>query len=367
MNLFLLAGIIIAAAAVACGMLWLARRNPMNERFSSQLGEHGRAFDFLGITFAILLGFLVLQAYDSYNEAKRGAEQEAQALLELSRTSATFTPQEHERLEGTLVCYGRAVIEQGWPAMRDGSDAPVVNEWGRRFRDAAFELRVHSKVQEAAFRQLLEEQDGRIEGRRVRLAEAVRVTPPPMWFVLIFGALLTVGWIVLGANRRGSFTVQACAVASVAAMATATLLLVWFLDHPFTGQSGSITPIEMREVLRIIEEESHAEGIEVTHPCTETWRPPVRPSFPRVWARAAPRLAPIAPNHEGAVRRAPVARIGAGIRAAPIRTRTNAIIRTVISSAPVPTGSRKTRMPPTIAVRLAVTEVMAITSTPGPI
>ena len=274
MNLFALAGIIIAVAAAACGLLWLARRNPLNERFSSKLGEHSRAFDFLGIAFAILLGFVVLQAYDSYNDAKKGAEQEAQAVLELTRTAAAFTLEEHKRLEATLVCYGRAVIEQGWPTMRDGGGgSPVVTEWGRRFREAAFEVRVRSRVDEAAFLQLLTEQDKRIEGRRMRLAEAVRVTPPPMWFVLILGALLTVGWIVLGAKRRGSFVVQASAVASVAAMATATLLLVWFLDHPFEDQSGSIRPIEMEEVLRVIEEESHAEGIEVTHPCTEAGDP----------------------------------------------------------------------------------------------
>ena len=274
MNLFLLAAIIVGVAAAAAGLLWLGRRNPMNEQFSSQLGEHSSAFDFLGIAFAILLGFVVLQAYDSYNDAKRGAEQEAQAVLELTRTAAAFTPEEHARLEGTLVCYGRAVIEQGWPAMRDsGEGSPVVTDWGRLFREAAFELRVRTLVEEAAFRQLLEEQDRRIEGRRMRLAEAVRVTPPPMWFVLILGALLTTGWIVLGANRRGNFVVQASAVASVAAMATATLLLVWFLDHPFTDESGSITPIEMREVLRVVEEESHAESAEVTHPCTEDGDP----------------------------------------------------------------------------------------------
>ena len=157
--------------------------------------------------------------------------------------------------------------------MREGEDSPVVTEWGSRFREAAFEVRVRSLVDEAAFRQLLEEQDGRIEGRRMRLAEAVRVTPPPLWFVLILGALLTVGWIVLGADRRGSFVVQVGAVGSVAAMATATLLLVWFLDHPFANQSGSIRPVEMEEVLRVIEEESHAEGIEVTHPCAEDGDP----------------------------------------------------------------------------------------------
>jgi hypothetical protein len=274
MNLFALAGILVGVAAICIGLLWLARRSPLNERFSSQLGEHGRAFDFLGIAFAILLGFVVLQAYDSYNEAKRGAEQEAQAILELTRTASAFAPEEHARLEGELICYGRAVIEQGWPAMRDGGEgSPVVNDWGRRFRERAFDVEVRSLRDEAAFRQLLMEQDRRIEGRRIRLAEAVRVTPPPLWFVLILGAVLTVGWIVLGADRRGSFLVQASAVASVSAMATATLILVWFLDHPFSDESGSIQPIEMEEVLEVIDEESHAEGIEVTPPCTENGDP----------------------------------------------------------------------------------------------
>jgi hypothetical protein len=274
MNLFALGGIIAVVAAASVGLLWLARRTPLNERFSSELGEHSRAFDFLGIAFAILLGFVALQAYDSYNEAKRGAEQEAQSVLELTRTAAAFTPEEHERLEGTLVCYGRAVIEQGWPAMRGGGEgSPVVTDWGRVFREEAFDLDVRSVIQREAFRQLLLEQDSRIEGRRIRLAEAIRVTPAPLWFVLILGAALTVGWIVLGASRRGSFVVQAGAVASVAAMATATLLLVWFLDHPFEDQAGSITPIEMEVVLEVIDEESLAEGIEVTPPCTESGDP----------------------------------------------------------------------------------------------
>ena len=71
MNLFALAGIVVVVAGASAGMLGLARRNPMNERFSSQLGEHSRAFDFLGIALAILLGFVMLQAYDSPNVERR--------------------------------------------------------------------------------------------------------------------------------------------------------------------------------------------------------------------------------------------------------------------------------------------------------
>jgi Protein of unknown function (DUF4239) len=274
MSLFTLAGIMVGVAAACVGLLWLARRSPSNERFASQLGEHGRAFDFLGVAFAILLGFVVLQTFESYNDAKAGSEQEATAVLELSRTAAAFSAEEHERLEGLVVCYARAVIHRGWPAMRDEMHgSPVVGEWTRRWRDAAIQLNIESSIHRDSFRQLLEEQDRRIEGRRLRLAEAVREVPPPLWFVLILGAVLTIGWIVLGANRRGSFLVQASAVASVAAMASAALLVVWFLDHPFADESGSIKPLEMEEVLELIEEESRQEAVPVAPPCSESGDP----------------------------------------------------------------------------------------------
>jgi hypothetical protein len=274
MSLLAQAGILIGVAAVCVGLLWLARRSPLNERFSAELGEHDRAFEFLGIAFAVLLAFVVIAAYESYNEAKSGSEQEATAVLELSRTLAAFEPDEHEHLEGLLVCYGRAVISKAWPAMREEQQgSPVVNEWARLVRDSAFEVHARSFIQRAAVRQLLEEQDRRIEGRRIRLAEAVREVPEPLWLVLLLGAALTTGWVVLGADRRGPFLVQATVVASVAAIVTASLLLVWFLDHPYSEESGSIRPTEMEEVLELIDEESHDEGMEVTPPCTATGDP----------------------------------------------------------------------------------------------
>jgi Fatty acid desaturase len=61
-----------------------------------------------------------------------------------------------------------------------------------------------------------------------------------------------------------------------------------------------------------------------------------------------------------------VARIGAGMSAAPAMTRQNARKRAVMARGPEPIGSWKTRMPPMIAARLAATEVSAMTSTPSP-
>ena len=64
MSLFTQAGIVIGVAALSVGALWTAR-SPWNERLAGEVGEHDRAFDFLGVAFAVLLAFVVAQAYDS--------------------------------------------------------------------------------------------------------------------------------------------------------------------------------------------------------------------------------------------------------------------------------------------------------------
>ena len=131
MSLATQAAIVLGVTVLSVAFLWAARRSPYNERFATEVGEHNKAFDFLGTAFAVLLAFVVLEAYDSYNEGKRGAELEAQAVLELSRTAEAYEPEQNAMLKATLVCYGRAVVHQGWPAMRDESSSSVVNEWGR--------------------------------------------------------------------------------------------------------------------------------------------------------------------------------------------------------------------------------------------
>ena len=273
MTLATQAGIVIGVAVVCVALLWAARRAPWNEPFAGAVEEHGKAFDFLGTAFAVLLAFVVFEAYDSYNDARLGAETEAEAVLELSRTVQAFEPAEHARLQGLLVCYGRAVIHHGWPAMQaTDEDSPVVTGWGTRFRKEVLRVDIHSFIQEASFGQVLREQDKRIEGRRTRLAEAARVVPLPLWLVLLLGAALTIGWVVLSAPRSGSFLVQAAVVASVAAMAASALLLVWFLDHPFADARGSITPTAMEHTLESIAEEED-QAVEVTPPCTPAGDP----------------------------------------------------------------------------------------------
>ena len=63
--------------------------------------------------------------------------------------------------------------------------------------------------------------------------------------------------------------VQGVLIASVCALVTAGLSLVWFLDHPYADQSGSIKPTLMEQALDIVEHEQQG----VRPPCSSSGEP----------------------------------------------------------------------------------------------
>jgi hypothetical protein len=254
-NLWLMALIVAVAAAVAVVLMYLVRRRSSVDHFFVEVERGAGIFAFLGTAFAVLLAFVVLEAFGSFNDAKTGAEEEATALVELSRTAEFFPAAQRDPIEGTLICYGRAVIHEEWPAMKEGTRSPVVQTWVNRFQNDLKQLHPETPREEAAFLQILEQQDNRTDARRARLSEADRELPAPVWFILFLGAIVTVGFALFFADRREHFIVQGSLIGAIAALVVAGLMLVWFLDHPYEDRSGSIKPDEMERQLVIVQRE----------------------------------------------------------------------------------------------------------------
>ena len=88
----------------------------------------------------------------------------------------------------------------------------------------------------------------------------------PLWLALGIGATLTLAYMVAQADRRESVVIQAIPIAFVAALVSAGLLVVLFLDNPYTGGNGSIKPTEMSRTLARIDN-----GVDA--PCDERGNP----------------------------------------------------------------------------------------------
>lgn len=257
-------GLIVGVvAAVAVGIMYLVRRQARVDYFFIEVERGAGTFAFIGTAYAVLLAFVVLEAFQSFNDAKTGAEQEATSIVQMSRTAEFFPPAESEPVEGVLICYAQAVIHEEWPAMRNGSRSPIVQGWVTRLEEGLQQMHPRTPAQEAAFLQLLEQQDQRTEARRARISEANRALPAPAWFLLGLGAFVTIGFAMFFADRREHFIVQGSLIGAITALVVSGLLLIWFLDHPYENQSGSIKPDEMERQLVIVQ----AEQVNAPHLC----------------------------------------------------------------------------------------------------
>src|SRR5262245_57906987 len=101
------------------GLLYLLRRLSRVDFFFVEIGRGAGVFAVIGTAFAVILAFVVLEAFGRFNDAWTSAEQESSFLLNLSRTVESFPPSRGDALEGDLIRYGRAVIHDEWPAMKD--------------------------------------------------------------------------------------------------------------------------------------------------------------------------------------------------------------------------------------------------------
>lgn len=129
--------IVLGAAGLAALVFALVHRRPRQPL----LADSGRGRPIITVTgtlFAVVLAFVILAAFQTYNGAKMGAQSEASAVLDMDRTAVLFPPAQRDQLSADLVCYGRAVVEEEWPAMRNGHSSSLVDYWVEAYR-AEFE------------------------------------------------------------------------------------------------------------------------------------------------------------------------------------------------------------------------------------
>jgi hypothetical protein len=272
MNIPLAAAIILGAVVLACALMFVIHRVGTKDVFLADTTRGAGVYGVAGTGFAVLLAFVVLVAFQQYNDAKDGAEAESDAVIELFRDAEFFPRQNRGEMQGALACYARAVVEREWPAMRDGQGEPLpaVEVWSLRLQRAYVALPIRTPREQAVFENMLDLRDARIDARRQRLSEAEPTVTRPVWFILILGAVVSIGFVLVFIDRRGeAFTAQAALIGTVTLIVVAGLVLVWFLDHPYQDQDGSIKPEQMRDAIALMHEEQPA----LTPPCSANGDP----------------------------------------------------------------------------------------------
>jgi hypothetical protein len=258
--------IVVVAATIAIAAMLLVRRRAPDGSYFADGDRAAGVFGVLATGFALLSGFIIFLAFESYDTSRSGAETEARTVAHQFETVQFFPARTRERLAGQLVCYSRSVVYQEWPQMTSGKLGNAPNRWGVALFRSLRATQPRSAAEQAAFSKYLDERSDREDARADRTHGAEGVIPAPVWIVLFLSAGILFVFMLFFADSGEGALVQATMMGGVAILVSALLLLLWFLDNPYHDGVGGLRPTAMQGTLDLLHKEAGIVG-RVEAPC----------------------------------------------------------------------------------------------------
>jgi hypothetical protein len=252
MNLVWAALIVAAVSVVATTAMLLVRRRAPEGSYFEDGDRAAGVFGVLATGFAVLLGFVVFLAFESFDTSRSGAEREAQIVAEQFETAQLMPLAVRGRFSGELVCYARTVVHEEWPQMESGSLGNGLNPWGASMFRTLKTTEPRSASEQAAYGKWLDQRTDREDARADRTHGAEGVIPVALWIVLFLSAGIIFVFMLFFADSGERAIVQATMMGSVAIVITSTLLLLWFLDNPYHHGLGGLRPTAMEQTLALL-------------------------------------------------------------------------------------------------------------------
>lgn len=273
MNLVWAVVIVTVVATLAVAVMFAVRRRAPKGGFFADGDRAAGVFGVLATGFAVLLGFVVFLAFQSYDTSRAGAEDEAVVLAQQVETAQLLPEEDRARLTGELICYGRSVAGVEWDEMEASQLDAEPNLWADELFRTITGIEAADDAQQSALDRWLDQRSEREQARNARIHGASGIIPAPLWIVLLFLSLVLFAYMLLFADSAELAVTQGVMMGTVAVLITTLLLLVAFLDDPYHDGVGGLQPVSMERALRTIDDIVVVLDLEVDPPCDAEGRP----------------------------------------------------------------------------------------------
>lgn len=235
--------VVVAPTALAMlGPVIVRKRYPLSVLLKNN-EVAGFKFATVGVIYAVILAFAIVSVWEKFSEAELLVLREAGASATLYRITASAEP-EAVVTRTALENYLTTVVEIDWPQMAAAKDGREAAKALDGLYVAAMRL-ADSKPQAVGI-EIMKELGVITEARRSRLHLAMGVVPSPLWLMLVFGALLTIGFTYFfGMENLRPQVVMTGALASIVFLG---IFVIVSYDHPFTGDV-SVEPHPLKALL----------------------------------------------------------------------------------------------------------------------
>jgi hypothetical protein len=199
--------------------------------------KHNEVFawqaNFLGVTYGVIISFMLFAAWTSFSDAITNANGEANAAINLSRVANTLPTQQRQDVQALVRQYVEVMLADEWPAMNRNELSPKSHEIIRQLWLVLSQTSATSPSQQVGFDHAFTELSSMTEHRRIRQEQALQHLPGILWAVLLFGSVLTVLYSCLfGAE---SLKLHAIQVSGLSLLIALSLAAIADLSRPYQG------------------------------------------------------------------------------------------------------------------------------------
>ena len=227
-------GVVAALELYSVGLMLLSRKKLGPDRLKPNNEVAGFKFSVIGVLYAVLLAFVVIAVWQNYSNTEIAVRNEAKAVGDLTQLSYAVPDPEGSAIRTSVADYANEVRQSEWATMATGLPSKTTGDALAHLTQAIFDLHADQIRDLALFQQSLHLLAVIEDNRNERLDSANGSVPPILWFVLIAGAIITLGYPAFFGTTN--LVAQILMTATLAALVALTLLLALLLDFPFTGQ-----------------------------------------------------------------------------------------------------------------------------------
>ncbi len=193
----------------------------------------GFVFATLGVTYGVLLAFVVIVVWEQFNDAKLNLENESSTALVLYRNIAAYPDKAASNtMRGELLGYARlAVDERGQQLFEQSADKAV--EGMERLYAVIYSVVPDSEHERILYTQILQNLNELAKYRSLRLHSAREELPSVIWIGVVVGAIVTIGFTFLFGTEN--FWAHITMMSLLAVLIAVVIYVVIEMDHPSLG------------------------------------------------------------------------------------------------------------------------------------
>lgn len=246
--LWVTAVLLTAGALVySIGLMLMTRAAYGVDRLSFNNEVAGFKFAVIGVFYAVMLAFVVIAVWEDFRKTEAAVRDEAKAVVDLHRLTFALPVEGGAEIRDHLVAYTNDVREHEWATMAVGEPSDAVVKDLDRLSQAIFAVSPANSQQLALYEDALRLLAVMTDNRNERLDSSGGSMPWILWFVIIVGGLITLGYpAFFGTTNVAAQILMTAALAELVALA---MLLGLAFDYPFTGDAR-ISPAPFDHALR---------------------------------------------------------------------------------------------------------------------